>query len=83
MFLVGIEPVGRFVENQHGRIMHYGLGQAHPPFESLGKGVNGLMRHPFEIDLFHGLRHPALQLRSTKAAHFADEHQKTQRRHLP
>ena len=82
MFLVGIEPVGRFVENQHGRIMHYGLGQAHPPFESLGEGVNGLMRHTLEIHLFHGLRHPALQLRSTKPAHFADEPQKTQRRHL-
>ncbi len=83
MFLVGIEPVGGFVENQHGRIMHDGLGQAYPAFESLGKGVDGLVRDSFEIHFFHGLRDPAIQLRSTKPAHFTDEHQKIQRRHLP
>ena len=82
MFLVGIEPVGGFVENQHGRIVHNGLSQAHPPLESLGEGVNRLMRHPLEIHFFHGFCHPAIQLRATKPAHFGNEHQKTQRCHL-
>ncbi len=48
MFLIRIQPVGRFIENQHLRIMNDGLRETGAMPVSLGEGVHVLMQDGFE-----------------------------------
>ena len=82
VFLVRIEAVGRFVQDQHVRIVQQGLGQAHPPGKALGQGLDRLIEHGGKLrhldDPAHGLR-PA---GAAQAPARADEIQKAARRHV-
>ena len=47
-FLVGVEAVGRFVEDEDFGIVEKGLGEAGAVAISLGKGADGLAGHVVE-----------------------------------
>ena len=49
MFLIGIQAIGRLIEDQHLRIMENRLRQANPAFEPLGQGFDRLFRHPVQV----------------------------------
>ena len=48
VFLVGIETVGRLVEDQHRRIVQQRLGQTDAALEALGEGLDRLLQHVSE-----------------------------------
>ena len=49
VLLVRVQPVGRLVEHQHGRIVHDRLGEADPALEALGQGLDRPVRHLLEL----------------------------------
>ena len=53
VFLVWVQPVGRFVQNQDVGIMNDGLGKAGAMAKTFGKCVNTLMKNRFEKAHFH------------------------------
>ena len=59
--LTGVEPDGRLVENQHLRVAHEGLGQAHPLPVALREIADDPMLHVADEALVHHLGHGALR----------------------
>ena len=49
MLLVGVEPVGGFVQHQHVGIVQDRLGQADPAAKALGQGLDRLVQHALKL----------------------------------
>ncbi len=62
VFLIGIEPVGGLVQDQHVRIVHQRLGDAHPALEALGQGIDALVPDLAEVDALDQLAQPRVGL---------------------
>ena len=83
VLLVGVEAVGRLVEDQHRRIVEQRLGEADALLVALGKGLDRLPAHGPEV----GEVHDALDVRlffgrRPEAPDLGDEVQKLLHRHL-
>src|SRR5579863_6869407 len=53
MFLIGIEAVGRLVENQHVGIVDEGLREADSALEAFRQGIDAPMQDLAELQLFY------------------------------
>jgi hypothetical protein len=60
--LVGIEPVGRLIEDQHRRIMHNGAGQRDAPAIALRQSLDRPREHIGDGRVFGGARDRILRL---------------------
>ena len=82
VFLVGVEAVGGFVENQHFGVMNDRLGQADAALESFGERVDGLVTDLRQFDFADHLGDTLLLLLPGEAPHLGDEVEKLQHRHV-
>src|SRR3546814_5576032 len=70
------------VENQHLRIVQDRLGQADATLEALGQRLDGLPQHVLQLHLGDRGFDPLALVRTTEAADFSDELEKTAHRHV-
>ena len=49
MFLVGVQAVGRLVQDQHVGIVQQGGGEPDASFEAFGKRLDRLVQHTAEL----------------------------------
>ncbi len=82
VFLIGIEPIGRLVQDQHQRIVQDRLGQTDTTFETLGQGLDGLLGHTLQVHRRDHVLHTGIALGSTEAAHFGNEAQESGHAHV-
>jgi hypothetical protein len=82
VLLVGVEPVGGLVHDQHRRVVQDGLRQADAPLVALAERLDALVHHAAQV---HGLRRgldAPPRLRAVEAAHARHEGQEAVRRHV-
>ena len=76
MFLVGIEAVSGFVQDQHIGIVQDRLRQPHPPAKPLGERIDRLVQHAGQSGLRHG---PVPRRAGGRAMQIADPGDKAQK----
>ena len=81
-FWFGIEAVGGLIEDQHRRIVHDRLRQAHAAAEALGQGVDGLLEHGAELQVLDDVVEAGAAARALECAHVGDEVEEAAHRHL-
>ncbi|MCY1437358.1 hypothetical protein D9M71_535160 [compost metagenome] len=82
MLLVGVEAIGRLVEDQHLRIMQDRLSQADAALEALGQGLDGLLADVLQFQLRNDTSNPLAPLDTPEAAHAGDEFEEAAHRHV-
>jgi hypothetical protein len=82
VFLVGIEPIGRLVQDEHVGIMNDRLGEAGAVTKAFGKRVNALVEHGFqEAHLHRPVDGPLLGVPS-QAAQFCSKAEESMHGHI-
>ena len=82
MLLVGVEAVGRLVEDHDVGVVQERLGQADPALEALGQGVDRPVEHAVEMCRLDGMGDALGALGAVEAAHGGDEFEKAGRGHV-
>ena len=82
MLLVGVEPVGGLVEDQHVGIVQDRLGEADAAAEALGERVEAAVQHLAELDAFDGRGDGAAARGGRHLADATDEIEKALGRHV-
>ena len=82
VLLVGIEAVGRLVEDQHVGIVQQRLGEADAALEALGQRLDRLVEHAAELGALDRQVDAPLRLGAGEAADLRDEVEKPGRRHV-
>ena len=82
MLLVGVEAIGRLVEDQHTRIMQNRLSQADAALEALGQRLDALLQHRLQFHLLHRVLDAQRFLGTAKTAHLGDEGKETTHAHV-
>ena len=82
ILLVGVEPVGRLVEDQHLGIVQQRLRHPDPAFEALRQCFDRLMQDPGDPDHFDDTADAMLGFSAGKAADMGDEVEKIGWRHV-
>ena len=82
VFLIRIETIGRFVQNQYRRVMQNGLSQTHPAFIPLGQGFNRLIHHVENASSFRCRLNRTMLVGAAQTTDISDEFQETVRRHV-
>ena len=82
VLLVRIEPVGRFVEDQHRRLVQHRLRQTDAPLESLRECFDRLSHHSADVHALHHRVDPPAFFRAREPADLRDEVKKCTRSHV-
>ena len=82
MFLIGIQPIGWFVEHQDVRIVNDRLCEARPVAITLRKSLNTLVKHRFQKACFDYAIYCALFVLSAQAPDFRRKVQEPIHRHV-
>ena len=82
VLLVGIEPVGRLIEDQNLGIVKNRLGDTDAAFESLRQRSDGLVQHTFNIDLGRRLGDGLAPRRARNPPNVGNEGKQLQRCHI-
>ena len=75
VFLVGVQPVGRLIENEHLGIVEDGLRQPHPATIAFRERVDGLFQDRFQVQQTEDLVQPRPAVGSRQFTRVGDEFQ--------
>ncbi len=82
MFLIRIEPVSGFIEDQHRRIVHDGLGESDATAKALGEGLDGLLQHRAKLQVLDDVCEACAPPFALQGSQIGDEFQEAPHRHL-